>query len=103
MTQDRMKEIEKIVVEVLEEAFGESVCFGPIYMDSDVDRDGMEYVMAHVIYESEDESLDPDKMLDAMEPVADRVDALGESALPVVTYVAKSEEEEWLGDRPRLP
>ena len=103
MTQNRMDEIRRIVAEVLRGVFADSVRFGRIYMDADVDRDGMEYVTAHVIYESADESLDPDRMLDAMESVVDQVDALGESAFPVVTYVAKSEEEEWLGDRPRLP
>ena len=101
MTKDRMNEIRDIVAEVLDKAFGNQVRFGPIYMDFDVDHDGTEYVIAHVIYESDDESLDANKTLDVIEPMVDQVEALGESAFPVVSYVAKSEEKEWLGDRPR--
>lgn len=70
-------------------------------MGSDVDHDGIEYVTAHAIYESADESLDAHKVLAVIEPLRNRVRALGESAIPVLAYVAKSEERDWLGDRPQ--
>lgn len=87
---------------MLAEIFGSEAHFGPIYMGSDVAHDGIEYVTAHAIYESADESLDVNKLMAAIEPLRDRVRALGESAIPVLSYVAKSEEREWLGDRPQL-
>ena len=99
MTNARLNEVRDIVAEVLAEIFGEAARFGPIYMGSDWDHDGFEYVTAHVIYESPDESLDPHKMLDVHEPLSDRVRALGTDAIPVLSYIAKSEEREWLGDR----
>ena len=101
MTDARLNEVRGIVAEVLAEIFGEAARFGPIYMGFDVDHDGFEYVTAHVIYESPDESLDAHKMLDVHEPLNDRVLARGIEAIPVVSYVAKSEEREWLGDRAR--
>ena len=38
-------------------------------------------------------------MLAVHEPLNDRVQELGVDAIPVVSYIAKSEEREWLGDR----
>ena len=99
MTEARLNDVREIVAQVLAEIFGEAARFGPIYMGSDVDHDGFEYVTAHVIYESPDESLDVHKMLDVREPLNDRVLALGVDAIPVVSYIAKSEEQDWLGDR----
>lgn len=101
MTDARLNQVQKIVAEVLAEIFADEARFGPIYMGSDVDHDGIEYVTAHAIYESADELLDVNKMLAVIEPLRDRVRALGESAVPVLSYVAKSEEREWLGDSPQ--
>lgn len=101
MTDARLNEVREIVAQVLAEIFGDTVRFGRIYMGSDVDYDGFEYVTAHVIYESPDESLDANKMVDVHGPLNDRVRELGIDAIPVVAYVAKSEEREWLGDRPQ--
>ena len=98
MTEARLDEVREIVAQVLADIFGDTVRFGRIYMGSLVDHDGFEYVTAHVIYESPDESLDVHKMLDVHEPLNDRVLELGIDAIPVVSYIAKSEEQEWLGD-----
>jgi hypothetical protein len=87
------------VAEVLTEIFGGTARFGPIYMGSDVDNDGFEYVTAHVIYESADESLDAHKMLEVIEPLRNRVQELSENVIPVLSYIAKSEERDWRGDR----
>ena len=99
MTQERLNEVREIVAQVLAEVFGDTVRFGRIYMGSDWDHDGFEYVTAHVIHETPDESLDAHKMLDVHEPLNDRVRALGTDTIPVLSYIAKSEEREWLGDR----
>lgn len=99
MTDARLNQVREIVAEVLAEIFGGTARFGPIYMGSDVDHDGFEYVTAHVIYESADESLDAHKMLDVIEPLRNRVQKLGENVIPVLSYVAKSEERDWRGDR----
>ncbi|MCY4628568.1 MAG: hypothetical protein OXE58_13530 [Acidobacteria bacterium] len=100
MTEARLNEVREIVAQVLAEVFGGTVRFGRIYMGSTVDHDGFEYVTAHVIYESPDASLTGVKMLDVHEPLNDRVRELGVDAIPVVSYIAKSEEREWLGDSP---
>ncbi len=99
MTDARLNQVRKIVAEVLFEVFRDTARFGPIYMVSDVDHDGFEYVTAHVIYESPDESLDAHKMLDVIEPLRNRVQKLGPNVIPVLSYIAKSEERDWRGDR----
>ncbi len=101
MTDARLNQVREIVAEVLAGVFAGEARFGPIYMGSDVDRDGIEYVTAHAIYESAEYLLDANKVLDVIEPLRNRVRALGESAIPVVAYIAKSEEAEWLGDSPQ--
>lgn len=98
MTDARLNEVRKIVAELLTEIFGGTARFGPIYMGSDVDHDGFEYVTAHVIYESADESLDAHKMLDVIEPLRNRVQKLDDNVIPVLSYIAKSEEGVWRGD-----
>ena len=97
MTDARLNQVREIVAEVLAETFGGTARFGPIYMGSDVDHDGFEYVTAHVIYESPDESLDAHKMLDVIEPLRHRVQELGQNVIPVLSYIAKSEERDWRG------
>lgn len=99
MTQERLNEVREILAQVLAEIFGDTVRFRHIYMGSDWDHDGFQYVTAHVIYDSPDELLTGEKMVDVHEPLNDRVRALGIDAIPVVSYIAKSEEREWLGDR----
>lgn len=99
MTDKQLDEVRRILVNVLDEIFGDSVRFGHIYMGSDWDQEGFRYVTAHVVYESPDESLTGEKMVDVHEPLNDRVRALGIDAIPVVSYIAKSEEQDWLGDR----
>ncbi len=54
---------------------------------------------AHVIYESPNELLTGQEMVQVHAPLNDRVRALGIDAIPVVSYIAKAEEREWLGDR----
>ena len=98
MTDARLNDVQKIVAQVLGEIFGGTARFGPIHMDSDVDYDGIEYVTAHVIYESADGSLEANKMLDVLEPLRNRVRALGVDAIPVLSYIAKSEERAWRDD-----
>lgn len=99
MTQERLNKVRAVLAQVLAEVFGDTVRFGHIYMGSDVDHDGFEYVTAHVIYEAPGASLTGRKVLRVLEPLNDRVRALGVDAIPVVSYIAKSEEREWLGDR----
>ena len=99
MSDARLERVRRIVADVLRETFGSEARFGPIYMSSTVDFDGMEYAMAHAVYEAPDDHLDVQKMLAVFEPLNDRVRALGETAVPVLAYVAKHEEAEWLGDR----
>lgn len=99
MTEERLDDVREVVAQVLAEIFGDTVRFGRIYMGSLVDHDGFEYVTARVIYESPDESLDAKKMVSVHGPLNDRVLAIGVDAIPVVSYIAKSEEREWLGDR----
>ena len=97
--EDRIREI---VADVLHQAVGDEVDFGPIYVDFDVDDEGLKYVMANVIYRSDNESLDAAKTLDVIEPIRHLIEDLEEPAFPVLSFIAKSEEEDWLGDRPRL-
>ena len=99
MTQERLNEVREILAQVLAEVFGDTVQFGRIYMGFDVDHEGFEYVTAHVIYESPDELVTGRKVLNVLEPLNDRMRALGTDAIPVVSYIAKAEEREWLGDR----
>ena len=102
MIVDKEDKIREIVADVLHQAFGDDVEFGPIYVDFDVDEDGLKYVMANVIYRSDNELLDAGKTLDVIEPIRHRIEELEEPAFPVLSFIAKSEEEDWLGDRPRL-
>ncbi len=98
MTDARLNQVREIVAEVLVKIFGGTARFGPIYMGSDVDHDGFEYVTAHVIYESANESLDAHKVLDVIEPLRNRVQELDAKVIPVLSYIAKSEERDWRGD-----
>ena len=100
MIADKENRIREIVADVLRQAFGDDV--EPIYVDFDVDEGGLKYVMANVIYRSDNESLDAGKTLDVIEPIRHRIEDLEDSAFPVLSFIAKSEEEDWLGDRPRL-
>lgn len=99
MTSARLDRVRRIVAEVLAETFGDEARFGPIYMSSDVDFDGMEYATAHVVFEAPNDHLDVQKMLGVFEPLNDRVKGHGETAIPVLAYISKSDEEEWLGNR----
>ncbi len=100
MTETRLGEVREILAGLLADIFGEAARFGPIYMDFDWDEDGFDYVKAHVIYESPDEWLDPEKLVDVLEPLNDRMLEIGVDAIPVVSYIAKSEEQEWLDGAP---
>ncbi len=99
MSDARLARVRQIVADVLTEIFGSEARFGPIYMSSDMDFDGMEYAMAHAVFEAPDDHLDVQKRLAVFEPLNDRVREIGETAVPVLAYIRKSDEAEWLGNR----
>lgn len=102
MDEDRLNDIRDLIEEVLKEAYGEKVRFGPFYLRFHVNPHGGEFVKARVFYECDDERVKVQRSFEIMEAIEERMLELGEEAHPLVVLDPMSVHLEWLDARASL-
>ena len=76
---------------LLEERFSEEFTFGPIVVIPRTDHDGQDYLHTHIVFDGDQKNLDPRWTLRLSGRVWPHAERLGFPAIPIQSFVAKSE------------
>lgn len=94
ITRDPTGEMGMKIREMLEERFRDLFVFNPIIVEVKTDHEGDEYLHTYIVFDGEFDNLDPEWTGELSVKLWPRATALGYPAIPIQSYVAKSEWEQ---------
>ncbi len=84
-----------IVLNALTKRFSpEDFAFDPIVVEPDYDQDGDEILWIQIVFDGDQEKLDPDLTSDIYEDIGPEMKAYGIAAYPIASFIEKSEWED---------
>ncbi len=102
ISRETADEFANLVRQALEERFKDDFVFDPIAVESAIDHYGDEYLDTYIVFEGDQEKLDPTWTVHLGVLVWEELERMGIFNTPVFHYVAKTEWEELLhGKHPR--
>ena len=84
-------EIRDLIRDVLRERFAGEIEFGPIVVLPRFDDDGEEYLHSYIVFDGDQEKLDPTWTLRLSRRLWSRAEELGYPGIPIQLFVEKSE------------
>ena len=89
----------KIVRQLLDEHFGDTIGFDPILVIPKIDHYGDEYLHIYVVYDCDYEKLDPGWTLSFTRLIWPRLIKIGVETLPSKSFIQKADWDEAYGSR----
>ena len=91
ITEDPTGEIGAIIRRMLEEHFKDTLVFNPIVVEVKTDHEGDDYLHTYIVVDGDFDKLDPGWTIDLPGKLWPHARALGYPAIPIQSFVAKSE------------
>ena len=91
MANRATNEIRNLIRDVLRERFAGEIDFGPIVVLPRFDDDGEEYLHSYIVFDGDQEKLDPTWTLRLSRRLWPRAEELGYPGIPIQLFVKKSE------------
>ena len=91
VTEDPTGMIGTMIRELLEEHFKDLFVFDPIVVEVKTDHEGDDYLHTYIVFDGDFDKLDPGWTVDLSEKLWPHTKALGYPAIPIQSFVAKSE------------
>lgn len=93
--QEATDKVENLVRKMLVERFQDNILFKPIIVKPRVDHDGVSYLHTYIVFDGDQELLDPVWTLRLTDRLWPYTLDLGFPGVPVQSFVEKSEWDEW--------
>ena len=91
MTDEATKTFEQRIREMLMDRFGGELEFGPILVMPRVDHDGEGYLHSYIVFDGNQEKLDPTWTLRLSNSLWGQAEELGYPGIPIQLFVKRSE------------
>ena len=91
MTDEATRTFEQTIKEMLKDRFGGELEFGPILVMPKVDHDGERYLHSYIVFDGNQENLDPTWTLSLSNSLWAQAEQLEYPGIPILLFVKRSE------------